>query len=184
MYFTWQSFSQALLVDSSLFSYIDVRHAKFLPPSLTTGEARDLSPRYTIVEDLALVRDESTKRVSQSRKAHNLVEGPDTSIQEAEPIAVKPVHSLEVEANLGEKMVTRHTLSIDRFLLGAYPTAQPQKTPTKDRTPPPPSSSRAKKKQCVSDPPKVPSDAPSKNPPRASGGIVIREPVDASRSTT
>ena len=39
VYSTWQAFSQALLVDSPLLSYINVRHANFLPPSLTTGEA-------------------------------------------------------------------------------------------------------------------------------------------------
>lgn len=44
IYKTWQPFSQALLVDSSLLSYIDVRHANILPPQLTVGEARDLSP--------------------------------------------------------------------------------------------------------------------------------------------
>ena len=29
---TWQPFNQALSVDSPLLSYIDVRHANFLPP--------------------------------------------------------------------------------------------------------------------------------------------------------
>ena len=66
MYSTWQLFGQDLLMDSPLLSYIDVQHANFLLPSLTIGEARDLSPRYTIAEDLALLRDESAKRVSQS----------------------------------------------------------------------------------------------------------------------
>ena len=55
VYTTWQAFSQALLVDNPLFSYIDIRHANFLPPSLTIGEARDLSPRYTTAEDRAPV---------------------------------------------------------------------------------------------------------------------------------
>ena len=53
IYSTWQAFSQALLVDSPLFSYIDVRHANFLPPRLTVGEARDLGLRYTCLEELA-----------------------------------------------------------------------------------------------------------------------------------
>ena len=38
VYSTWQAFSQALLVDSPLLSYIDVRHANFLPPRLTVGD--------------------------------------------------------------------------------------------------------------------------------------------------
>ena len=66
VYKTWQPFSQALSVDSPLLSYIDVRHANFLPPSLTTGKARDLGPHYIIVEDLAPIRDESAERVSQA----------------------------------------------------------------------------------------------------------------------
>ena len=64
VYSTWQSFSQALLVDSLLLSYIDVQHANFLPPFLTVGEARDLGPRYTTMEDCAPVRDESAELVS------------------------------------------------------------------------------------------------------------------------
>ena len=74
---TWQSFSQALLVDSPLLSYIDVRHANFLPPFLTIGEAWDLDLRYTTTEDFASVRDESAKRMSQNRKVHVHVEEPE-----------------------------------------------------------------------------------------------------------
>ena len=44
VYSTWQLFRQALLVDSPLLSYIDVRHPNFLPSDLTVGEARDLGP--------------------------------------------------------------------------------------------------------------------------------------------
>ena len=39
VYRTWKPFSQAISLDSPLLSYIDVRHANFLPPSLTTSEA-------------------------------------------------------------------------------------------------------------------------------------------------
>ena len=39
VYSTWQPFSQTLIVDSPLLSYIDVRHANFLPPNFTVGEA-------------------------------------------------------------------------------------------------------------------------------------------------
>ena len=39
VYSTWQPFSQALIVDSLLLSYIDVRHTNFLPPKFTIGEA-------------------------------------------------------------------------------------------------------------------------------------------------
>ena len=66
VYKTWQPFSQALLVDNPLLSYIDIQHANFLPPLLTTGEAQDLNPRYTTVEDLASIKDKSAKRVSRA----------------------------------------------------------------------------------------------------------------------
>ena len=65
VYSTWQAFSQALLVDNPLLSYIDVRHANFLPPKLTVGEACDLGLRYTCLDELAPIRDESAKRMSQ-----------------------------------------------------------------------------------------------------------------------
>lgn len=49
VYTTWWP---ALLVDNPLLSYIDVRHASFLPPQLTVGEARDLGPRYTTADSI------------------------------------------------------------------------------------------------------------------------------------
>ena len=45
-------------------SYIDVKHVNFLPLRLTVGEAHDLGPWYTCSDELALVLDESAKRVS------------------------------------------------------------------------------------------------------------------------
>ena len=68
VYSTWQAFRQALLVDSPFLSYIDVRHANFLPLRLTVGEAHDLSPHYTCSDKLAPIRDESTERVSHRRR--------------------------------------------------------------------------------------------------------------------
>ena len=82
---TWQAFSQALLVDSPLLSYIDVQHTNFLPPSLTTGEARDFGPKYTTVEDHVPVQEESTKRISLSRRVHVSVEAQDAPGQVAKP---------------------------------------------------------------------------------------------------
>ena len=100
------------MVDNPFLSYIDVRHARFLSPSLTIMEARDLGPRYTTVEDRALVR-ESAKCVSQRRKTHIPVEGPYSLVQVAEPVAVESANPSEAEADLGEEMVTRRTLTID-----------------------------------------------------------------------
>ena len=68
VYSTWQAFSQALLVNSPLLSYIDVRYANFLPLRFTVGEARDLGPQYTYLDELAPIRDESVERVSQRRR--------------------------------------------------------------------------------------------------------------------
>ena len=64
VYSTWQPFKQALLVDSPLLSYIDVRHTNFLPSRFTMGEARKLGSRYTCSDELAPLRDESAERVS------------------------------------------------------------------------------------------------------------------------
>ena len=57
VYSTWQNFKQALLVDSPLLSYIDVRYANFLPSKLTTGEARKFGQRFTYSDELAPLRD-------------------------------------------------------------------------------------------------------------------------------
>ena len=105
-------------MDSPLLSYIDVQHANFLLPSLTIGETRDLNPRYTIAEDLALVRDESAERVSQSRKAH---------IPVKELAMAESINFSEAEFDLGEdEMVTRRALTIGRFMPGAWPASQQQ----------------------------------------------------------
>ena len=64
VYSTWQVFDQALLVDSSLLSYINIRHANFLLPKFTVGEARNLGPQYTCLDEFAPIRDEFAERVS------------------------------------------------------------------------------------------------------------------------
>lgn len=98
-------------MDSPLLSYIEVQHANFLPHSLTVGEARDLGPKYTTSEDLAPVRDELAKCMSQSCRAHIPVE---------EPAAVESVNSLEAESDPSEdEMVTRRMMTIGRFIPGA-----------------------------------------------------------------
>ena len=64
VYSTWQSFKQALSVDSPLLSYIDVQHANSLPPRFTVGEARELGRRYTCSDELTPLRDELAEHVS------------------------------------------------------------------------------------------------------------------------
>lgn len=103
-----------MLVDIPFLSYIDVQHANFLPPSSTTGKARDLSPRYTTAKNYALVKDKSAKRVSQSRKVHILVEEPEATTQPTEPKAIK--------AHQDAEMVTKRKMTVNRFLLSTRPT--------------------------------------------------------------
>ena len=76
VYSTWQPFKQALLVDSPLLSYIDVRFVNFLQPKLTTGEAREFGRRYTCSNELAPLRDESAERVSRCLRelAHEAIQ--------------------------------------------------------------------------------------------------------------
>ena len=94
MYSTWQPFGQALLVDSPLLSYINVWHTNFLPPRFTVGEARDLGRRYTCLDDLAPLWDESAECVSQCLRelAYMLVE-PEAPVQEALTTPEIPVES-------------------------------------------------------------------------------------------
>ena len=66
---------------------------------MTTGEARDLSPRYITVEDRAPVRDESAKSMSQSHKVYVLVE-------ESEALA-QPTKLEATEDHQNVEMVTR-----------------------------------------------------------------------------
>ena len=63
-------------------------------------------------------------------------------------------------------MVTRRKLTVDRFLSGTQPSAQPQQTRAKDRTPPPPPTDHQKKKHNVEDQPlRVTNDVLAKTPP-------------------
>ena len=79
VYSTWQTFKQALLADSPLLSYIDVRYANFLPPKLTTGEVREFGRWFTCSDELAHLRDESAERVSRRlrERAHEAIQQED-----------------------------------------------------------------------------------------------------------
>ena len=113
------------------------------------------------------MRDESAERVFQSHKQHIPIERNEGQAQATK----QEVAEGEQEA----EMVTRRKLIADRFLSGTQPSAQPQQTQAKDRTPPS-STGRQKKKQRVEDQPlRVLSDVPTKTPPQLSGGITIRE---------
>ena len=125
IYSTWQPFGQALLVDSPLLSYIDVRHPNLFPPNLTVGEAQDFGPRMARAEALIPVRDALVDIVSQSRIVHRPIEEPQVQVQPIKQVASKSINSSEAEANQGEgKMVVKRTTTLNRFLLSACPVAQ------------------------------------------------------------
>lgn len=101
VYYTWKSFSQALLVDNPLLSYIDEQHANLLPPSLTLGKAWDFGPRIVKVESLVPLRDASTETISRNYVVHKPVEELQAQVQveQAEQAATESVNSSEVEAD-------------------------------------------------------------------------------------
>ena len=191
VYSTWQPFKQALLVDSPLLSYIDVRYVNFLPPKLTTGEAREFGRRFTAADELVPLRDDSAEQVSRRlrERAHEAIQQGDQAQEQPQPEDPPAEHQQQVidAANLlaeaiqpGARMVARRVLTLDRFVPGARPTNQPP--PTQGRgpvpQPPPPSQSgRARKKQKATEQHSTaPGDAVVQTPPRPAGGIVIREP--------
>ena len=167
-------------------SYIDIRYANFLPPSLTVGEARDLGPKYITAEDLALVRDKLAERVSQIRRVHVPVKEPKAPVQVTEPTIAKSVHSSRAEFDFGEEeMVMRRALTIDHFVPGAWSVARQQEPQGRDPTPPPPPPSCSWKRQHTTEQLTVGlGDAPSRTPPRAFGGITIRETRGDAQPTT
>ena len=98
VYSTWQSFSQAFLVDSPLLSYIDVRYSNFLPPKFTVGEARDLCRCYICLDELAPIRDESAELASRRPRelAHKAIQQEEPAEQEA---LVQEVEHVVVESS-------------------------------------------------------------------------------------
>ena len=125
MYSTWQPFNQALIVDSPLLFYIDVRHANFLPSSITVGDARDLGPRYTCSDELAPIRDESTEAASKhlQERAHEAVQREVVPAELANPAQIAAQEATEssnsfLTHSAPEDMVTRKTLTVSRFIPG------------------------------------------------------------------
>ncbi|XP_030925072.1 uncharacterized protein LOC115952134 [Quercus lobata] len=190
VYSTWQPFKQALIVDSPLLSYIDVRYVNFLPPSLTTGEVREFGRRVTRADELAPLRDESAEKASRRIRelAHEAVQQGQAQEQPIpeNPAAVNQQQVIEAAALLARaarpkgKMVSRKVLSVERFVPGARQSNQPPTPEGRGQVPqpsPPPQAGRARKKQKVTDQPSTcPGEVAAQTPPRPTGGIVIREP--------
>ena len=120
VYSTWQAFGQALLVDSHLLSYIDVRHTNFLPLRLTVREARDLGPRYTCSDELAPIRDESAERVSRRRRelAHQQVEqGNPPPVEPKAPTQEEEAVLCSAPRNLNSSSLPQLKLNLPLLLL-------------------------------------------------------------------
>ena len=78
-------------------------------------------------------------------------------------------------------MVTKRTMTMERFIPSARPSAQQQQALGRDQHPP---TTRTQKRQRITDPPQVQKEAPSRTPPVAvTGGLVIREPTGGARPT-
>ena len=159
VYSTWQPFKQALLVDSPLLSYIDVQHANFLSSRFTVGKAREMGRRYTCSDKLASLRDESVERVSRCLQelAHAPVkeEAPiqeepaqpeepaelEAPVQETEQLAVDITNHSDTKSDRSGDMVTRKTMTMDRFVPSARQATQQQPSQVQGQPPPPPSTS-------------------------------------------
>lgn len=102
-----------MLVDNLLPLYIDMWHANLLPLQLTVGEAQEFVPRFTSPESLVPIRDALANLVSQSCKVHIPVEELEAPARIAKPIAAESINSSEAEADQGEEMVTKQTMTID-----------------------------------------------------------------------
>ena len=155
VYSTWQSFKQALLVDSPLLSYIDVQHMNFLLPRFTVGEARESGRRYICSDELAPLRDESAECVSRCLRklAHQPVQEeapiqkepaqpeepvePEAPVKEAEQVVVDITDPSDTEPFLNKNMVTRRAMTIDRFMLDARQATQQPPSQSHTQAPPP-----------------------------------------------
>ena len=100
------------------------------------GEARGLGWRYTCSDELALLWDESAECLSRRLQelAHAPVENeasiqeepaqpeepvePEALAQGIEQVAVEFINSSDIKFDRGEDMVTRKSMTIDRFVPG------------------------------------------------------------------
>lgn len=98
-------------------------------------------------------------------------------VQPTKQIEVELINSFEVEAEQEEgNMVTRRTMTMERFIPSADPSAQQQQASGRDQHPP---ATRTRKRQRIADPPRVQEEAPSRTPlVDATGSVVIWEPIN------
>ena len=161
----------------------------FLPPNLTVGEARDIGPRYTCLDELAPIRDESAEVASRylRERAHEAVQRevvpvePEAPTQEAEQEAIESSDSSRTQS-VPKEMVTHRTLTVSRFIPDASQTVQQQPPQGRGRAPPaypppPPPFGRPRKRQWVAKLTSTsPGDAQIQTPTQPLRGITIRGP--------
>lgn len=71
------------------------------------------------------MRDASADSISQRRAIHRPVKEPQIQVQLVDQVVVESVNFFEAEAEQGgSEMVVKRTMTIDRFLPNAHPTAQ------------------------------------------------------------
>ena len=109
---------------------------KFLPPKLTTGEAREFGKRYTCSDKLAPLRDGSAERMSRRLRelAHEAIQEealvqepaqpenpvePENPVAKAKHLALEATNLSAIDTHLGEDMVTRKVMTINRFVPSA-----------------------------------------------------------------
>ena len=114
-------------MDTPLLLYIDMRHPNFLPPNLSVGEAWDFGPQIVRAKSIMLVRDESANLISQNCTVHRPVGEPEAQVQLSEQVATESINSFKKEVDkCEEEMVSKRTLTLDRFLPGARPATKQQ----------------------------------------------------------
>ena len=101
--------------------------SQFAPPSLTVGEAQDLSPRIVRAESLVPLKDTSAETVSRNQAVYRPDERPQdpSLIQAAEPAVAESVNSSKAKFDSGEdEMGTKRAMTINRFVPGPHPAVQ------------------------------------------------------------
>ena len=68
---------------------------------------------------------------------------PEAFVEEAEHLAIDVTNLSTIDPFLGEDMVTRKTMTIDRFVPGAQQAIQPPPSQSQTQAPPPPPSPQA-----------------------------------------
>ena len=107
-YTSYEDSSGTLSFGSPLLSYVDVRLLSFLLPRLTSGEARELSPRLVRHDSLEPIQDGLWNIVFQGRLEHIPVDAPPwKNLEEEDPTAEENI--------LAAEMVKKRSMTLDHW---------------------------------------------------------------------